>query len=231
MAAEQANINSPLGTLPLLVQAYTVSGRPVIQRAPWIMRVNRWPPLGLGSSSVDTAAIYIVDVREDDRSAWSAGWRFATPGNGSAALWNGLGHIFRRVGMPQYLQFHGVPNLAPGSAMALIHLITTEWHRPPPTLAFATLPELRPHHLPPLEAASTVPWPRFLRALPAGFLTDMDSLCGPGIDAGAGASRALDAYVAMDDTDDERLEREAEAAEEPYVEVESSGTCSGHGSA
>jgi hypothetical protein len=61
----------------------------------------------------------------------------------------------------------------------------------------------------------------------------MATLPGPPIIplAASDGRLVLNGWITLEDTDAERLEREVADAAEPYADMESSGTSSGHGSA
>jgi hypothetical protein len=151
-------------------------------------------------------------------------------------MWDGLAHIFRRVGLPLRIDFQGIPFASPGDTVAVALLASHEWHRLPPIMTFCSHTDLRPQHVWPLEAAACAAWLGMLPApgsLPAGFLTDMTTLPGPPIvslDTVDGRI-AFHGWIELEDTDTGRLEREVADAEVPYVDTASEGTSSGHGSA
>jgi hypothetical protein len=141
-------------------------------------------------------------------------------------MWLSLAHIFRRVGMPARIDFHGLPSLSPGDMLALALLAGREWHRLPPTLTFSPHTDLRSHHAVALDALACAAWPGTSAArapVPAGFLTDMATLPGRPIVALDGLEDCvvLAGWIDMEDTDDEQLDRDVAAAAVAYMDVPS----------
>jgi hypothetical protein len=184
----------PLTLIPLARRLRTRGGQHALPVSPYALRVVRWPFTPVSSAE---GGLLIVQGRQADRpwdeDDWQYSWRFIVPGPSQWAvvdLWHALAHIFRRLGMPVQVQLPFSRTIIdPWEYMVILSLAIYDWHRPPPSITYASdpRPALPIQHSRTLAGAMerdarlglTRHGYPFAACFPAGYLTNAAALPGP----------------------------------------------------